>query len=216
MKTNLNQEDKRRLVLNGRRLAISLLVLLFVIYAFIVFSIAWFSGGSKVSAGQRMLEVAGLSTRQYALYEWQGSSETEGSWVEVPTLDYSDGVPNEVRRYMIASNLTFKEIQFAFSDTIKEADSTESLYDYVYIKTMSQNVDGAVIDDTTQTVSYDYGGVTPSYFSYADKATTSCVTQNSFILAGDSAKAVVFDVYISRDVCNFFSLWGFKGSIRIK
>ncbi len=211
----INREDRQQLTLNGRRLAISLLVLLFVIYAFIVFSIAWFSRASQISSLQNWMEVAALSTREYSLYEWQGESETSGTWVEVPALNFSDGVPNEVRRYMIVSNLSFRNIAFTFSETTKDPESADSLYDYVYIKAMSRNTTGAVVDDETKTATYDYGETTPAYFSYAGKAETGSITTGSYQLTGDSAKAVVFDVYISRDVCNSFSLWGFSGKIRI-
>lgn len=204
------------MTINGRRLAVSLLVMLFVIYALIMFSIAWFSGDRIVTASGRNVDVINGSSTHFSLYEWVGESEIDGQWVAVTQANFTDCVPNEVRRFMvIAKDINVAKVNFLFFNEVTVGNTgNESLFDYIYIKKISESSTAVTVDPQTFAVTYDYGTDDPTYFRYTDQTGAGSVSSSSYSL-NCSSKAVIFDFYLSKDVCNHFEAWGFSGTVEI-
>ena len=205
-----------------RRLAISLLVLLFVVYTFLVLASAWFSQSKILSASNLTLGISGVTDLGFDLYEYDYYVDNP-VWSKVTVINLSNAVPNETRRYKVIltdeSELCSKvNIEFTgISGTqVNENIPLSDLYKYIYIK--SVDVSGLPVgsndyDDPLSYTTIGTSGNSP-YSLYSSNVQNTEILTISY---DTPMNIVYFDIYVDKDICNCFSNWSFgEGKITVQ
>lgn len=215
-------ENRETIYMSARRLVLSVLAVLLVVYVFITLASAWFSRTRQDTAGGISLEAVGDSSSHFALYHWN----TElARWDSVHSLSLNHSVPNQTDRYMVVINTPVNAVNLNLSAFTKPDDTeSDELFDHIYIKTIQSESTSA--DPATYTVSAPLSKAVPEGSSlqpgsYTALSASDLITQNirnqsyRYAITCSDAKTVVFDIHIGKEVCNYFELWGLEGSITL-
>lgn len=209
---DISDSNNERLSEHGKRLAVSLLVMLFVVYSFIVFSIAWFSSAKQIKSRGMSVAVAGVSTTDYTLYKWENNS-----WNAVVKIDLPLAVANETDRYMVVTAVPFRQASFVLSPvTTADGLTDNNLYNYIYIRKMQEFPDAKTSDYNPEGIELlGYNDI------LSDQNTAGCAPvsptkfTNYTLTADNICQTIIFDIYFSKKVENNFGGWSLSGTLTL-
>ena len=211
----LSDNNKKVLKLHCFRLAISAICLAVVSYVFITYTKGWFSSRSSGEISENIVRARGTSGVEFELYEWNSTS-----WTQIPDIDFTDSVPNEVRRYMLITSQSglFNHFTFTVENfrAVEQGETAEDILDYIFVDVVKTeesriNPQTYIVDETLYPM-YSYSNIS------TNEQLSSILDSESNSFSTDTASpacVIVFDIYVDKRVCNCYTYWGFDGTVSV-